>query len=95
MEQRKKELKIKIEDTSDGNVIEYETNCVALVIADVVEGSTDQQVHTLLAGHCTKSETLSCAEGLGKAEKEMQARTLQSLGMSFEEFMKNFGKVAE
>ena len=90
-----KQFKVRIEDVESGEiVVKHDTNCFALVTADKEEGDDPRknEVHSIYGGNCLKSEMIALAEALGKAEKEMQRKVLESMT---DDFMRDLGKVSE
>lgn len=91
---REKKLKIRVEDTENGDVTELSSNCVVVVTADDAEGD-ERDVQIFSIGRCRGTEMLACAEALGKAERKMRERVWKNLNASIDERISNLMSEAD
>ena len=73
-----KQFIIRVENKKDGKVIEFESNCGAVISADA-NGENDFTTHSTQFGHCSLSELKKLSEVIDSLKVDTEWRLLQEV----------------
>ncbi len=80
-----KTFKVRIEDTKDGTVQEFETDCLSVISVDEPQEGDRFPTTVFSGGHCTKRALLALMRALDKQKEGIADKVLNGILRSISE----------